>query len=284
MSPGVRRLLTLAGGAAAAAGVGVVGWRLYDQFDRLPSLSPDPLTWLTIAAAVGVYAAAGTLLAGAWWRLLRFQGVVFAFPAVLAIYGTSQLAKYVPGNVVQFAGRQVLAMAAGMPGRAVAASAFAEIGFLVAAGCLLGVVALGSGILVVIPAGVVLGLAAAVPLLSDRAVMLAAAFLCHVCFLALAALVFLVILVAVAADATAVWRNSTLIGGAYVAAWLVGLVTPGAPSGIGVRELTLSVLLDGVVVEERLLAAIVLGRVVTMLGDLLFFLGVQPFSAGIDRR
>jgi uncharacterized membrane protein YbhN (UPF0104 family) len=59
---------------------------------------------------------------------------------------------------------------------------------------------------------------------------------------------------------------------AYVVAWLIGLVTPGAPAGVGVRELILVFLLQGLVGESELLLTVVLGRVVTVTGDFLFFL------------
>jgi len=52
---------------------------------------------------------------------------------------------------------------------------------------------------------------------------------------------------------------------------------PGAPAGVGVRELVLLFLLKNVVAEAELLLAVVLGRLVTVMGDLLF-LGVTFFQ------
>jgi hypothetical protein len=60
--------------------------------------------------------------------------------------------------------------------------------------------------------------------------------------------------------------------GACVLAWLIGLVTPGAPAGVGVREMALLFMLKGVIGEEDLLLAVVLGRIVTIGGDLLSYL------------
>jgi uncharacterized membrane protein YbhN (UPF0104 family) len=60
--------------------------------------------------------------------------------------------------------------------------------------------------------------------------------------------------------------------GAYVVAWLAGLVTPGAPAGIGVREIVLLLLLGSSVAEADLLLVVVLGRIVTMVGDILYFI------------
>jgi uncharacterized membrane protein YbhN (UPF0104 family) len=60
--------------------------------------------------------------------------------------------------------------------------------------------------------------------------------------------------------------------GAFVIAWLAGLVTPVAPAGIGVREFVLLFLLKGLVLESDLLVTVLLSRVVTVAGDVLFFL------------
>jgi hypothetical protein len=61
------------------------------------------------------------------------------------------------------------------------------------------------------------------------------------------------------------------ICGAYVLAWLAGLLTPGAPAGLGVRELVLFFLLKGFVPESDMVLSVLLGRVVTVAGDLVFF-------------
>lgn len=59
---------------------------------------------------------------------------------------------------------------------------------------------------------------------------------------------------------------------AFVVAWLAGLITPGAPAGVGVRELILVMLLKGLVPESELLLAVLLSRIVTVAGDVCFFL------------
>jgi uncharacterized membrane protein YbhN (UPF0104 family) len=63
----------------------------------------------------------------------------------------------------------------------------------------------------------------------------------------------------------------TIASGAYVVAWLAGLVTPGAPAGVGVREMVLIFLLGHAIPETELLPAVVVSRLVTVAGDVLFF-------------
>ena len=62
------------------------------------------------------------------------------------------------------------------------------------------------------------------------------------------------------------------LAGAYVLAWLIGLVTPGAPAGLGVREMVLLFLLKGFVSESDLILAVLVGRMVTVVGDGMYFI------------
>jgi uncharacterized membrane protein YbhN (UPF0104 family) len=59
---------------------------------------------------------------------------------------------------------------------------------------------------------------------------------------------------------------------ACVIAWLAGAITPGAPAGIGIREVVMFTLLQTVAAESDLLLAIVLNRAITAGGDTLFYL------------
>lgn len=58
--------------------------------------------------------------------------------------------------------------------------------------------------------------------------------------------------------------------GAYIFAWLIGLLTPGSPAGLGVREIVLLTSLEGYVGAEPLLIALTATRLITFLGDLGF--------------
>lgn len=73
------------------------------------------------------YAGLNFFLAGAWFWILRFLCGEMSFPWSLKIYGLSQIGKYIPGNIFQFAGRQALGMADGISGRSLARSTVWEI-------------------------------------------------------------------------------------------------------------------------------------------------------------
>ena len=63
-----------------------------------------------------------------------------------------------------------------------------------------------------------------------------------------------------------------MAAGAYSLAWLAGFVIPGAPGGLGVREFVLYALISPWVDDKVLLMAIASSRIVTTLGDVVFYI------------
>ena len=61
------------------------------------------------------------------------------------------------------------------------------------------------------------------------------------------------------------------IVGLFIVSWLVGYLTPGAPSGLGIREIVLMMFLSGIVYEDILLSAIVIHRALQIFGDLVAY-------------
>jgi len=63
------------------------------------------------------------------------------------------------------------------------------------------------------------------------------------------------------------WEQAAQMMAAYVTAWVLGFIVPGAPGGIGVRELVLTLLLSQAVGGEQAAALGILHRVITVIGD-----------------
>lgn len=242
-----------------------------------------PLAWAFVVTMSAAYGTASFLLAMAWWHLLRHLGVSITRPLSVRIYGLSQLAKYVPGNIFHLAGRQALGMAQGLPAAPLARSMVWELGLLALAGAQFGWVILpllapalpgsasamlwlGSGLLIV---ALLRGWA-------GRDV--AWSFIWQLLFLLVSAAIFMALLAMTTGGGELSAAQWLTIGGAYIAAWLVGLVTPGAPAGVGVREMILLILLQGMVSESDLLMAVLLGRLTTVVGDVLFFIAAYAIA------
>jgi uncharacterized membrane protein YbhN (UPF0104 family) len=62
----------------------------------------------------------------------------------------------------------------------------------------------------------------------------------------------------------------TIIG-LYLIAWLAGAAVPGVPGGLGVREAALLFIMSGTVCESVLLSAIIVHRILVVIGDVLAY-------------
>lgn len=275
-SPTLKRALHKVGRALGLIGIAFIGFRLHQyaaqiNFDRF-----DLHNWTMIGALALIYGASNLMLVLAWRQLLNAFGVAVSVSWALRIYGLSQLARYIPGNIFHLAGRQTLGLAAGLPGLALLKSTVWELGVISVTGALFGLLALP---LVFPEISVTVTTVAFIGLLFIAAIATryligpstAKALGWQSVFLFISGVLF----VATLAQIVPLSLDSTLLTtfcGAYVIAWLAGMVTPGAPAGLGIRELVLLMLLGSRVAEADLLLAVVLGRVVTVLGDVLFFL------------
>lgn len=277
MRPILKRTLHWGGSAAAIAGIVFVALRLHDYGAEIDFARFDLMAWSWVAALALIYGVSNLMLALAWWNLLGQFGARTSRRWAMRAYGISQIAKYVPGNIFHLAGRQAMGMAAGLAGWPLVKSAVWELGLISATGGLFGLLALPllvPGLPVTASAGLFaasIGIAV-ILLLRFIGLPAARAFGWYVGFLVISALLF-VGLVELLADNPDTGGGFWLpLGGAYVLAWLIGLVTPGAPAGVGVRELVLLFLLKGIIGEADLLLVVMVGRMMTVGGDGLFYI------------
>ena len=247
------------------------------------------------AAAAPLYGAALYLLAGAWAAsLYALAPKPVDLVAALRLYAFSTFAKYLPGNVFHYAGRQLAAGRLGYGQKAPAQATVLEIaGHLLTAGCLL-------GLLVPFASGWLAWLRAATDLIGAfwwpvffAAIALAAAGSLVLAgrgsFLLPAVNLRMLLLVAVLqvgffcfSTLLGVWLAMAALGVpeeslpavafAYLLAWLVGFVTPGAPGGLGVREACLVATLQGIADPAAILAFAALSRASLLVGEGLFAL------------
>jgi len=227
-----------------------------------------------MSALAAIAGLSNILLALGWRNLLAALNVAVRLPWAIWAYAVSQLAKYVPGNVFQFAGRQALGLAAGLPGWPLAMSAVLEIALLALCGASYGLLLLplltpivsGTGAELAF-AGAAIALTISIAWRKDAAL----AILYYLAFLGVAGVLFAALLVIAGNEATVLRYGVPTVAAAYVVAWLAGLLTPGAPAGVGVREAALLLLLGDANDTSALLLAVLLARMVTVTGDLLFY-------------
>lgn len=67
-------------------------------------------------------------------------------------------------------------------------------------------------------------------------------------------------------------HSGVTVVAAFIIAWAVGYIVPGAPGGIGIREVILQMILTGVCNKDITLVAILLHRLASIIGDTAAFL------------
>lgn len=109
----LRKVLNITGSVIALLSVLFVAHRIMAYWAQVPddTFTLKLLSLILILAAI--YGAANIILASAWRILMVGLEQSISSRIATRIYGLTQLAKYVPGNIFQFAGRQFLAMSHG---------------------------------------------------------------------------------------------------------------------------------------------------------------------------
>jgi len=284
MSLTQRRLLHWCGSFLALAGIVFIGFRLHSYTLEFDVLRIRTVGWVFIAALSIIYGAANFFLASAWWHLLQNFRLPVSRLESTRIYGISQLAKYVPGNIFHLAARQAFGISGGLAPGAFAKSTIWELGLLIVAGAQFGWLILPS-IMSHFPESISLFLLLTSIALTGKVLQsifgrqVLYSFLWQILFMLVSSLIFIFLILMISdGKGLTVWHWLT-IGGAYIVAFIVGLVTPGAPAGSGIRELILLFMLNDVVGEKDLLMAVLLTRLVTVVGDFLFFAVAKTIPA-----
>lgn len=284
---------------AARTALRVVGWVLSAAalvfFGRLVARNGLTLDGrdatqaiLLVGAGAAVYGSAVGLLAVIWSVLAEPRsGGSSTRKALAASYLKSQFAKYLPGNIFQYAARHALGRQLGLGHASLASAAVLEAILLISAASF--IVALFGATLVqsLFPdAPKIPGFAALLVLLiiptvvyfpriakwqwlprndMGRVALLLSGYIAFFC-------VFGSLFLGILIWSTGVFHPASQAISSASLAWLVGFLVPGAPAGAGLREAALTLATDSNRDSPEVLSAIVLFRLVTLLGDFLAFL------------
>jgi hypothetical protein len=270
----LKTLLKLAGVLLTLAALVAVGWSVVDliRSDEISTIGCRGV--LLVLVLGGVYGVANLLICEAFHRLSRSVGLPFTRAVSWRVFSVSQIGKYLPGNVFHLAGRQALGGVVGGGQMKLVKVTVLELSGMAVCGTLFGAFVIDRIIHVfdlplwIEAAGA--GVSAVIILIVIRrlfGVDAGLAWSLYIVFLAVTGLIFLGLIINL---------NPTIIGGvspvtivaAYVISWLLGFVTPGAPAGLGVREYVLLLLLGGMD-SAMIVSAVLLSRLVTILGDIL---------------
>lgn len=278
-------------------------WRMHPDFSQIRSPAAAAALALPIVAG---FAGVVFLSAGAWrWVLQFLQGGRLSYRSIADVYVRANIAKYLPGNVMHFAGRNLLAARLGLSQLDVAFSTVTEVAVLLLTACC------WAAALAFREFGDVLGRSAALlrahrPAAAVAAVLLAAGILALLRWLRRRNLwgkyrrFFTGRFLVLCLKLSGVYSLTLLLPGLFLAAlyfgmfggtpdlpsvlrivaaytlsWVAGYIVPGAPGGIGVRESVLLIGLTPRFPSGQVLLIAILHRILSILGDAAAF-GVLP--------
>ena len=273
-----KKLLHIGGNILALLGVVFVIFRLTKEFTKNDLQTIDTTLFLTMVLLMFIYAAANLLLVVAWRKLLLSYQVAITFSSAVKLYGISQVAKYVPGNISHLLSRQALGISEGIAGWKLAKTSVLEL-VIIAFGGLCFTVLLAPLFSSLMTYTTSISLFVIVVILCFAFIWrafkknMAYTFALQTLFLITSGIIFTVLVYMVGrGEGTSLTLVQILQStSGFVVAWLAGLITPGAPAGVGVREMVLLIVLEGVMNEKSMLLAVLLMRVVTVCGDLMFY-------------
>lgn len=250
-------------------------------------------TLLVVIACMVLLAIPPYLNSFSYQKILQVLGVKQTnVKEIIDIYVSSNIGKYLPGNVMHFAGRNVLGSKYGLSNKSLLAASVFEVGLKVLVGVLISATFsyryfvliirenFNEYLLYIIIAVALIIVAVAVFFTRRYRTEIkiqnifkntSYVIIMDIIVFAINIICFLLIYSAVAGSASVASQNVFTIGGIYILAWLVGYLTPGAPGGIGVKEAVMIFLLAGIMADSDILLVGVIARLCNILGDTLAF-------------
>jgi uncharacterized membrane protein YbhN (UPF0104 family) len=291
----LRRMLRYFGLVASAVALSWIALR-FVRSGALDLLAHAPAAPLTLVGAIALgacgYALAMCLPALAW-RVLVTALSPSARPRAketIATYAASQYGKYLPGNIAHYALRHAWSRRAGIPHAALGLAAMLEAALLLIAALAAALLGDTERLRVLSLLDPRLAIALLVAMLAALSIALRFARRMRVFermqmppaprvrVLAACAAVYLAFMIASAALLALLARalgvgfdSFAMLLAANAASWAAGFIVIGSPGGLGVREVAFVALTGAALGQSGALLLIGVFRIVTFLGDTLFF-------------
>jgi hypothetical protein len=275
--------------------------RLYEMdVDYSVLLSRSNVWWLTLFCVLyGIHIMA---LPVSWQQTIQIiTRSKVPFSSVEKVFCKSNILKYIPGNVFQYVGRNEIAVQFGFSHKAILMTTLLDVVANILGVTIVSLTCYARGIRIGLDSiGMKIN-----PLL---VIVIAVAFLFFLCllywkrkiisekmqdfctlanvkrylfcivyymfFAVYTGIVYLLVLTQIL-DMSIANDKIYIVIGAYLLSWLLGFIMPGAPGGIGIRETVIIVLLATYLPSDSVLLAIVIYRIVSMIGD--FFAFIMSF-------
>lgn len=256
--------------------------------------------FLLVTLACALVKCITVYISGSSWYgwLSFFSGKKGQLKEGLCVYAKANIGKYLPGNVMHYVERNLFADKLGISQKKLAASSLFEVISLASVALIMAFVVsfgqlqsalyniLGEHYVQIILGVVLAGILAAAAVfflfrkkilsvlsgyrLKDFITMLLLNLLRYGIVLILLGILMVVLYCYMGGSFT--WEKACLIVSGYIIAWVLGFIVPGAPGGIGVRELVITLLLGSVVGESLIVPLSITHRLITIVGDFMAYL------------
>ncbi len=271
---------------------------LKDHWFEVTAIRIDAAGWAILAIATGVTLLAHIWAGWIWTWVLRELNEPVQSSQFIQVYLKTNIAKYIPGNIWHYYGRIVAAKNANVSAGAATLSVLLE-PLLMAIAALIVVVLFGSQLAAANTTAIVrilqflalvVVLCAVHPLFLNPVIRLLARLkikksetniksnvslgikryplrplLGELVFLGLRSIGFILTIFALG---VVKWSQIPLLLGAFSSAWLLGLVIPGAPGGLGIFEATAIALLQSHFPSALVISAIALYRLISIVSEI----------------
>ena len=256
------------------------------------------VTWENSIALLlgGILIILSTVNLGIGWGKILNQLTVKKVPQkeISNIYIKSNLSKYIPGNVMQFVGRNILAKEYDISQQVITLSTIYELGILALIGSsiiilsgqlkvILNLFSLNLLIIIMIVVVVILGILVVFKITSRlqvhlRSIDYKVILKCIKCSLAFYVMGLLLmgisfVIVLYTFNSLEVTMNNVFLYiGVFILAWFVGFITPGAPGGIGIRETVLMVYMGNLFSGIHIIELVAIHRIINVISDISIYL------------
>lgn len=244
----LKKYLNIAGLGLGFLGVMYIIIRFKDLSSETSISSISNIQWVGIGLSFFIYCGACIIQGLAWHNIMLHLKIPVSPKWSIPTFGISQIAKYIPGNIFQFASRQAIGVSEGLPGVPLAKSIVWELGLIAGTAALFAVFIVpvfNPAISPLISVLIFLVLLLVIILTISRLVgsRISYSIGLYSIFFITNGLIFLFIITHLLSNTPLSHLQYLSIFGIYIFAWLIGFITPGAPAGVGIREVVLLTLL-----------------------------------------
>ncbi len=265
---------------------------------------------ITLLLSLAIYMLAGLIFGAAWTFILKGMRLKVPLGEAVEIVMLSNIAKYLPGNFLQYVGRAYLAKQKGFPLKVVSLSLGIEAIMAVLVSSCLSLLLLGPTTLkstlsnvgisasslawfiaVLMLVALVLARSLILRILGkilrlrlSSSLSLCKCWMGSIClFLCIFGLHGLANGILYQGLVDGPFPGFSMLTGAFSLAWVCGLLTPGSPGGLGVREAVFTMLLGVFYNSTTILGLAIVWRGVSVLGDVLLWLLAKPLGKMVLR-